>query len=123
MEFFFDVEEFESLCRAGAAAEDEETRLENYMQALELYQGDFLSSSPPNPWVVPIAAYFHNLYTQTVLETLPLLEAQNRLTAAVSLCRKAVALEPYNETLYRHLLQELLSMGGQPGCPSPSMRK
>ena len=93
-----------------------ETRLENYMQALELYQGDFLSSSPPNPWVVPIAAYFHNLYTQTVLETLPLLEAQNRLTAAVSLCRKAVALEPYNETLYRHLLQELLSMGDNQGA-------
>ena len=74
VEFFFDVEEFEALCRAGAAAEDEETRLEIYMQALELYQGDFLSKLASEPRVVPIAAYFHNLYTQTVLETLPLLE-------------------------------------------------
>lgn len=49
VEFFFDVEEFEALCRAGAAAEDEETRLEIYMQALELYQGDFLSKLASEP--------------------------------------------------------------------------
>ena len=116
VEFFFDVEEFEALCRAGAAAAEEDVRLENYLQALDLYQGDFLTKLSSEPWVVPISAYFHNLYTQTVLETLPLLEAQDRLTTAVSLCRKAVALEPYNETLYRHLMQELLSMGDNQGA-------
>ena len=116
VEFFFDVEEFEALCRAGAAAAEEDVRLENYLQALDLYQGDFLTKLSSEPWVVPISAYFHNLYTQTVLETLPLLEAQNRLMTAVSLCRKAVALEPYNETLYRHLMQELLSMGDNQGA-------
>ena len=116
VEFFFDVEEFEALCRAGAAAAEEDVRLENYLQALDLYQGDFLTKLSSEPWVVPISAYFHNLYTQTVLETLPLLEAQDRLTTAVSLCRKAVALEPYNETLYRHLMQPLFKLSiGNPG--------
>lgn len=71
VEFFFDVEEFEALCRAGAAAAEEDVRLENYLQALDLYQGDFLTKLSSEPWVVPISAYFHNLYTQTVLETLP----------------------------------------------------
>lgn len=65
VEFFFDVEEFEALCRAGAAAAEEDVRLENYLQALDLYQGDFLTKLSSEPWVVPISAYFHNLYTQT----------------------------------------------------------
>ena len=110
--FFFDVDEFERLCKAGASG-DEEEKLERYLQALALYRGDFLSKLSSEPWVVPIAAYFHNLYVQTVQETLPLLESRDRLTDAVALCRHAVEVEPYNETLYQHLMRDLLDLGRQ----------
>ncbi|MBO5485935.1 MAG: SARP family transcriptional regulator, partial [Eubacterium sp.] len=107
-----DVDDFESLCKAGAAAGEEE-RLDLYLKALDLYRGDFLTKLSSEPWVVPISAYFHNLYVQTVLDTVPMLEARGRLEEAVSLCRKAVELEPYNEVLYRHLMRELLDLGEQ----------
>lgn len=107
-----DVDDFEALCKSGAAAGDEK-RLELYLQALALYQGDFLEKLSSEPWVVPISAYFHNLYVQTVLETVSLLEARSRLEEAVSLCRKAVELEPYNEVLYQHLMRDLLDIGEQ----------
>ena len=61
--------------------------------------------------MVPISAYFHNLYVQTVQETLLLLEARNRLNEAVTLCRQALAVEPYSEKLYQHLMQDLLGLG------------
>lgn len=111
--FRFDVDDFESLCRAGAAEADEEARLETLLQALELYQGDFLSKLSAEPWVVPISAYFHNLYTRTVLETLPLLESRDRTAEAAALCRRALTVEPYNEVLYQHLMRDLLAQGDQ----------
>lgn len=111
--FFLDTDQFEALCRAGMAQDDEDLRLETYLQALALYGGDFLPKLSSEPWVVPISAYFHNLYIRTVQETLPLLEGRGRLREAVDLCRRSVEVEPYNELLYQHLMQNLLTLGEQ----------
>ncbi len=111
----FDVEEFEQLCRAGAA-EAEEDRLKRYLGAIELYQGDFLTKLSAEPWVVPIAAYFHNLYAQAAQEALLLLEARERREEAIRLCRRALEVEPYNEDLYRHLMRNLVDMKDQRGA-------
>ncbi len=108
-----DVEEFDALCRKGMLAKDEERRLEYYQKALELYQGDFLSRLSSEPWVVPISAYFHNLYLEAVKEVLILLEARNRKQEAADLCRSALEVEPYNEDLYRHLIRDLMDVGSQ----------
>ena len=111
--FSFDVEEFDRLCRAGAASSKKERRLEIYLKALALYNGDFLQKLSSETWVVPISTYFHNLYLQTLLETLSLLEEREQQEKAASLCRKAVEIEPYNELLYQHLMQNLLALGEQ----------
>ena len=111
--FSLDVDEFERLCRSGAVLSDKEERLNSFLQALALYQGDFLQKLSSESWVVPIAAYFHNLYVQTLLDTLPLLEEDGRLAEAEALCRKAVEIEPYNELLYQHLMQSLMGQGEQ----------
>jgi tetratricopeptide (TPR) repeat protein len=96
---------------AGHLAPD--LRLGQYLAALSLYHGDFLSKLSSEAWVIPISAYYHNLYVHTVLDALPLLEAQKRLEDAVELCRKAVEVEPYNETIYQHLMKDLLALGDQ----------
>jgi DNA-binding SARP family transcriptional activator len=108
----FDVDDFESLCKSAAVLEDDQ-RLERYLEALALYQGDFLSKLSSEAWVIPIATYYHNLYVTTVLNALPLLEAQGRMVDAVVLCRKAVGIEPYHETIYQHLMTDLLALGDQ----------
>lgn len=113
---WFDVERFEELCLTGAAAPSEDQRLERYLQAAALYQGDFLSKLSSEPWVVPIAAYFHNLYTQMTQEALIILEGQGRKKEAVDICRRALGIEPYSEELYRHLIRDLLDTGDQRGA-------
>ena len=110
--FFLDTDAFEALCRAGAAQEGE-AQLETYLQALALYAGDFLPKLSAEPWVVPISAYFHNLYIRTVQTVLPMLEERGRLEDAVALCRRSVAVEPYSEELYQHLMRALLALGRQ----------
>ena len=114
--FRFDVDDFERLCRDAGAETDEDARLETQLEALALYQGDFLSKLSAEPWVVPISAYFHNLYTRTVLEALPLLEQRKRFSEAAELCRRALGMEPYNEVLYQHLMRDLLAQGDQRGA-------
>lgn len=111
--FFFDVDEFERLCRAGAMAQSDDQRLEDYLQALELYRGDFLQKLSSEAWVIPISAYFHNLYIHTLLETLTLLEDREQMDLAAELCRSAITIEPYNELIYQHLMRDLLAQGQQ----------
>lgn len=107
-----DVEEFDKLHQMGAAKTEEEG-LTDYLQALDLYHGDFLPKLSAEPWVVPIAAYYHNLYLQITQEVLAQLEIGNRREEAVSLCRRAVELEPYSEEIYQHLMRNLLCLGRQ----------
>lgn len=84
-----------------------------YQKAQALYTGDFLPRLSSEPWVVPISAYYHNLYIRTVLESIPLLDERQRYEELVALCRSAIALEPYQEALYQHLMRGLLTLGRQ----------
>lgn len=90
-----------------------DTRLAYYQKAQALYTGDFLPKLSSEPWVVPISAYYHNLYVRTVLESIPLLEERQRYEELIALCRSAIALEPYQESLYQHLMRGLLALGRQ----------
>lgn len=48
-----DVEEFDELCQAASDATRPKERLERYLKALELYNGDFWPTSPPTPGWCP----------------------------------------------------------------------
>lgn len=109
-----DCDRFEALCRS--AAEDEAQQLQNLLQALELYKGEFLPRQASEMWAVPVSTHFHNLFLQTTLEAARLLSARKRHKEAVSLCRKAVASEPYHEPLHQILMQELAFDGDPKGA-------
>ena len=111
----FDVETFDELCRQASIAEGKE-RLERYLEAVDLYRSDFLSKLSTEPWVLPIATYYHNLYTRAVQEAILLLEVLERREEAIRLCRRAIEIEPYNEDLYRHLMRNLVDLKDQRGA-------
>ena len=108
-----DIDEFESLCRAAAAATDRQQRLSLYLQALPLYGGEFLPRMAAESWVVPVSAYFHNLYNGAVHEALALLEESGRLDEAVEIVRQATEISPYEEELYQCLMRLLLALDRQ----------
>lgn len=105
-----DLDEFVRLCREGDAAADEDARLACYLDALELYKGDFLPRLSSHLWTIPIAAHHHQMYLHVVTQTLPLLEARHRYQEAVEVCRAALVQEPYLEELYRHLMESLIRL-------------
>lgn len=109
-----DADRFDALCTASYS--DEEKQLDAYLQALALYQGDFLEKQSSDTWVIPITTHFHNLYVSTVMAAAALLSARNRHREAADLCRQAVSGEPYHEPLHQILMQELAAMGDQKGA-------
>lgn len=108
-----DVDEFDRLCQAGYNAESEDEKLEFWTQALALYKGDFLAKLSSEFWVIPIATHYHNLYVQTVLETLPILESQGQWQEIAELCRAAIKQEPYLEDFYRYQMRAMIELGNR----------
>lgn len=105
-----DVEAFEALCsKANAAAGDEQ--LELYLNALALYQGDFLPKLSMEHWAMPINAYYHKLFLDAAAHTLELLEERERWNDVTAVCRQALKIEPYSEELYQHLMRSQLALG------------
>lgn len=111
-----DVEEFEKLCKAAAASENEQERLALYGQALEHYGGDFLPKLSMEPWVMPITAYYHQMYLDVVHQTLSLLEAEAQWGDAADLSENALKIEPYSEELYQHLMRCRTALGDRAGA-------
>jgi len=114
--FSYDVSEFEALCKTARESGESQERLDVCQKALALYRGDFLSKLSDEPWVVPISTYFRNLYLQAVDIAVSLLEEGKRLDDVAALCRKAIAIDPYNEGLYQHLMRAVLGLGDQRGA-------
>ena len=108
-----DHEDFEVLCRRASAETDPTQQLELRLQACQLFRGDFLGKLSAEAWVVPICAYYHNLYLQNVLSALPELQAQQRHEDIVQLCRDAILLEAYQEEFYQIQMQSLIQLGEQ----------
>lgn len=114
-QFTFDAEEFDTLCTAGTASASEQERLEKYLKALEMYTGDFLPKLSSEPWVVPISAYYHDLYVRTVCSAADLLDSAGRQGEIADICRRAVIVEPYSEELYLRYLRAMLDTGDNRG--------
>jgi len=113
---YLDVEEFDRLCCAAADAEDDALRLDLYRQALSLYRGDFLPKLATEPWVMPINTYYHQMFLSAALRTLSLLEGLELRAEAAALCEKALAIEPYSEELYQHLMRSRIALDDRAGA-------
>ena len=111
-----DVEAFEALCNAASKEEDETAALSLYLQALELYKGDFLPKLSMEPWCMPINTYYHQMYLTAAEQALFLLEKADRWADCLALCRRALKIEPYSETLYQYLMRSLIAQEDRPAA-------
>jgi len=108
-----DAEEFEQLCKSAEKTVNAEEKLNLYLQALELYKGDFLQKLAVDPWVMPINVYYHQLYLNACEQALELLESAKRWEDMASLCRKALKIEPYSEEICQFLMKACIHSGNR----------
>ena len=111
-----DVEQFDKLCNQAVREQDVEAKLSLYLQALELYKGDFLPKLSVEAWVMPITAYYHQMFLDVVGDALELLEERTRWNEAEQLCTRALKIEPYSELLYQNLMRCRIASGDRAGA-------
>ena len=109
-----DYERFEQLCQ-GKHAQPED-RLEQLLEALSLYQGEFLSRQSSDSWVIPVSTHFQNLFLLASQEAAQLLFQNRRYEEAAGVCRRCLAAEPYSEPACQLLMQILAAMNNPKGA-------
>jgi len=107
-----DVDEFERFIHEA----DQETRntkrkIELLLHAESIYKGNFLQKNGSELWIVPIANYYHSLYTRVVFTACELLIEQKRYDELANLCKRAIVFEQFNEKLYIYMIQAYVAMG------------
>lgn len=103
-----DTDVFEQLAlRAEELGNDPEACL----AALELYEGKFLPMQSSEMWVMPIQTYYHNLYESLIHRLIPALEQDGRYSTGIEICRKALQIDPYSESVCQHLMRLYLLEG------------
>ncbi len=100
----FDVENFDKLVSKGEGQDNAEICLE----AIELYEGKFLPMQSSELWVMPVQAYYHNIYESLIDRVVPILEKENRFEEGVVICNNALKIDPYSEKIYQYLMRFLL---------------
>lgn len=108
-----DTDQFSTYCSLGDRETDLEQQLSYYLNAIEYYGGDFLPKLASELWVMSAHAYYHAEFLRVVKKCLTLLKDANRSYEMITVCQKAVAIEPYDETLHRELIQALVNTGAK----------
>jgi tetratricopeptide (TPR) repeat protein len=111
MDYIIDVDEFEALCNKGNSPwTTDDERLECFLQAIELYKGDFLHKSALESWAVQFNVYYHTLYGGVVHKTIEILKEQEDYRKVIELCEKALKIASLDEFLYYNLILGLVKI-------------
>ena len=111
-----DTEQFETALRACDGSNETQEKLRRCREALELYQGDFLSGLSGEAWVAPLAAYYREQYFDAAFTASELMIANGLGRDAEAVCRRALDYDAYHEPLNRQLIRALITVQDYSGA-------
>ncbi|MCH1978288.1 winged helix-turn-helix domain-containing protein [Lawsonibacter sp. OA9] len=93
-----DVREFEILAERAQTEADEEERARLYLEACEMYKGEFLGAGDDSPkWIKQEAEHLRELYFKSLRECLQYFKRCQDYEQMLHLSRRAADLYPYEE--------------------------
>ena len=108
-----DIDLFSTYCALAEQEQNPEQKASYYLNAIEYYGGDFLPKLSSEMWVMSTHAYYHAEYLRVVKKCIALLQDTKRYYEIITVCRKAVAIELYDEELHRELIYALVNTGAK----------
>lgn len=101
-----DAELFESLIHE---AENEKLsnkqKINKYLDALNLYDGDFIPKLSGELWTIPISAKYHSIYLDTVKKLCAILDYENYPETIIKVIIKALEIDNLDEKLHCLLIK------------------
>lgn len=100
-EIVLDCEVFEGLVQdAENTSLSNEEKIDKYLKAIKLYQGDFIPKLSGEVWTIPISARYHSLYLESVKKLCALLEKENDSETIINIILKAIEIDNLDEKLH-----------------------
>ncbi len=106
---YTDIDDFETLIME-AQSQPEQRNPIPYMKALVLYKKDFFSLQSAEPWVIPVATYYHDLFVRAVLSAEAILEQSGRYEEGIEVCQCGIKIDPYCESFYQAMMRCLMAL-------------
>ena len=100
-DIILDCEVFEGLIQdAENTSLSNKEKIDKYLEALKLYQGDFIPKLSGEVWTIPISARFHSMYLDSVKKLCALLEKENDFETIINVILKAIEIDNLDEKLH-----------------------
>lgn len=109
-----DADLFERNVNAALNHETEgnvEAALNAYLNAIELYKGDYLPDLIDNHWVFSVRYHYRRVYLKAVIGAVKLLRQLNNFDAIISICNRAMKIDVYEEPFHIYYMEALASKG------------
>lgn len=110
IEYWYDVEEFKRLMDEAEWTQTDPTRARLYQEAINLYQGDYLTQFYSD-WCTPERERLQERYLGAVDSLVGIYIREGRYDQSITLCQRALTIDPYREALHRRLM-ECASLAG-----------
>lgn len=96
-----DAEIFEELIHnAEDTSLSPQDKISIYLEALQLYNGDFIPKLSGEVWTIPISARYHSIYLDAVKKLCALLEDENDYETIIKVILKAIEIDNLDEKLH-----------------------
>jgi len=99
--------------QGGDASQSDETRIQAYKSAIELYRGEFLPKSLYSRWVISQGTYYTNVYNECIIKSCGLLIEHHRFDEVITICESALSFTPLEESIHKLLLFAYISIGNR----------
>lgn len=108
-----DSRKFDDLCSQIFMESDPDKQIQLCLEAVNLYRGEFLPNSSEESWVIPVNTYYASLFLKVAHLCMELYMQEENYSQQIALCRRVLALSPYDETAHYNLIYSLYLSGNQ----------
>jgi len=105
-----DCDRFKTAAAEAFAETEEQVKLEKLIEAIDLYEGPFLSKLEGQSWVSPVAAEYKKIYIEAVKTCLAILETRNQFDTMLRVSKAAIVQDPLNELFYTYYMKALIKL-------------
>lgn len=111
--YWLDADEFEQLCQQAESLKQENPTdaIELLQKAVLLYKGEYLPEDTYSEWTVIQRHYYNRLYLECVISLGELLNEKNQYDEIITLCEKAIDIDPCVEQIHILYIEALLAQG------------
>ena len=102
-----DTERFDQAIEQ-AVMEEGQKKLELLLQAIHLYEGDFLQKNGSESWIMQLSSQYRSKLLQAASEACAILFEQGSYDELINICRHIIKFAPYEEAFYLYLLKGLI---------------